>query len=208
MTQGIPQAAMPAQYAATTQEAYIPKLAPRDAYAALMNGPLDPDTVFAICAQQIKDVDGEIKNILARQKSRTAQTGALAPLAASASSYKEITDGNKDAAIKDLNAQFDAAIKSFPAGSDQRKSLEEQQRKFNENVNHRGNDSDPWMDAGEMKGICDAISSVSTDVSTARELDMMDLQKQMSSRSQILQLFSNIMQKFDQQAMAIINNTK
>src|SRR5688572_22535688 len=95
-----------------------------NAATALLSGPLDPDTIFAICAQQVRDVDAQIKDVLVRQQSRKGQSEVLGALSTAISHHHEIKH-NKDAAKAEINGAFDRAIRQFGEGSEMGAKLTE-----------------------------------------------------------------------------------
>jgi hypothetical protein len=168
----------------------------------------NPESLLAYCAAQLKATDADIKRIFAGQQKRQHIGEAFTKLASAVNNHIEgIKHGNKDAAKAEIDAAFKEAIEAAGPDTELGRKLIEEQKKFDDNVDHKGEGKDdPYMSTTEMKQLADTVKNYQSDLSTGRELDMLELQKLASSRLQMIQLTTGLLQKAQEGCSVAINN--
>jgi hypothetical protein len=158
---------------------------------------LTPDALMFYCQSRLRGLDDQIASSMARQKKSNADVSALNTL------HEVINRDGKVGANIDLtqmNAAYDDAIKMVGADTELGKSLAADR----DNILHCGGDN--ALSDTEVKAMTNNIESMTKDINSGSELQMINLQSLMSQRQAAVQLTTNLVQSLGDQMNKIAAN--
>ncbi len=169
---------------------------------------LSPEGMLALFESEMTRLDSEVTGIFQIQNSRNQQTAALNEARNVLSRYSFVGKSSDDAdgegdegALSVCNGALDAALAKLPPGSEAHAALEKAKAILN-----AGGDAIVWET--EMKSASETLTSATSSLGSASQLEMVRLQSLVSQKQQVLSLFSNVLQTHHQMMMSAINNIR
>lgn len=184
---------------------------------------LTPDALLLYCQARLDGLDSQIQQDMQSQQVTNADQQDLTPVQTALAKY---ADGCTDpASVEDLASKLQTAInviESRDPGSralsqlkDMLSTIKTGQAKLSPVVQtmlqidqQRGItvETPPILSAGQIKGLTDTLSQVTSSESSSAELNMINLQSLMSQRQTAVELTTNMMQTLDDTLSKVVAN--
>lgn len=168
---------------------------------------LTPDALMTYCESRLRGINEQVNATFARQQQvRTATSSLgklqeqLAWLGRAPNDGIHADDTSNFAKTKEL---YQDAINAMPAG-DEKNRLQTEFDRFNSSTSGAGGDMIIGRD--EAADMAKQVATISKDMSSSAELDMIELQSLMSQRQQALQMCTNMMAGLGQSSQQIAAN--
>jgi len=169
-------------------------------------GALTPDALMMYCATRLRSLDDQMSEQFAKQHAHRASTSAVNNLQQrihqlSVGKEHHALDANcdrvADQAIKaEVEQMFQEALNTLPAGP-QKDALEKEFAEWNKTM------GDKMLGKDEATNMAQRLGTISKDLSSSAELDMIQLQSLMSQRQTAIQLCTNLVSALGESAKTI-----
>jgi hypothetical protein len=194
-------------------------------------GGISSEGIMAYCAAQLNQLDTEIQSKMLQQQQHREATRPLADLK-SKFSGDHLDGNNKEERyqiLKDMKAAYDA----LPPNDPGRKQLDELFTQYvgtacrndwqtkvpdcwlgtltNEQIDTLVKIDNSALDQNkvvesEMKELCSKVDGIMNDISKGAELEMINLQSQVSQRQMAVQMATSMLNKFNEGLMSVAGN--
>jgi hypothetical protein len=160
-------------------------------------GALTPDALMLYCASRLKGLDQQMQEQFAKQQTYRAASGAVNKLQARfaelSANQKGISpsDPQHKAIFDEMESLWNDAMAALPPDSPQRAQLQGQRDAYNRSM-MAPNGGDWAFSKEECASMATSIGTISKDLSSSAELDMIQLQSLMSQRQTAIQMCTNL----------------
>jgi hypothetical protein len=178
--------------------------APTSATALNYAGAVTPDTLLLYCSTRIRSIDEQVQTQFKKQEQYRAVTSDVNQIQADFVAQSQRTDradgltGDGDF-CKNEEAKIDNAIKDAPPGSDAYNRLVAMKA----SLHSTGAGSDNLLSKDEAKDYAEQLGSLSKDLGSSAELDMINLQSLMSQRQTAIQMITNMVSSLGESQKSI-----
>lgn len=168
-------------------------------------GGLTPDALMQYCATRLRGIGDQVDDQFEKQEWSREVTGDVNELQQKLVALFERPRPNKEDAIlagdqatkDDIRFMFDEVIKKFPDGHPQKEALKAQFAQFD------GDAKDGGVGGTQLRAMAEGLQTISKDLSSGAELEMITLQSIMSQRQTAIQICTNLVAALGESSKAI-----
>jgi hypothetical protein len=166
---------------------------------------LSPDAMILYCQTQLDGLDSKIRGLMAAQRKSTDDQNAINAALQTFNKYPngDMRDGGNAQMCQDLenalNAALDKVGRDTPAGQRLQDVLNQ--------VHATGLGDDKRIAPEEMQGFVSDLKNIGSDLSSNAEINMVEIQSNVSTRQTTVQLTTNIVQSLGETSKLIAGNT-